>query len=71
MEYFDRAFEEAADGKTEVPLSLIGTALKRMMPKFKIKRYGCKTLGKLYEKLDRYELVRTEKGVAGAVRLKR
>ena len=25
MEYFDRAFEEAADGKTEVPLSLIGT----------------------------------------------
>ena len=46
-------------------------ALKRMMPKFKIKRYGCKTLGKLYEKLDRYELVRTEKGVAGAVRLKR
>ena len=24
MEYFDRAFEEAADGKTEVPLSLIG-----------------------------------------------
>lgn len=71
MEYFDRAFEEAADGKTEVPLSLIGTALKRMMPKFKIKRYGCKTLGKLYEKLDRYELVRTEKGVAGVVRLKR
>jgi len=56
-----RAFEEAADGKTEVPLSLIGTALKRMMPKFKIKRYGCKTLGKLYEKLDRYELVRRKK----------
>ena len=50
---------------------MIGTALKRMMPKFKIKRYGCKTLGKLYEKLERYELVRTEKGVAGAVRLKR
>ena len=42
-----------------------------MMPKFKIKRYGCKTLGKLYEKLEHYELVRTEKGVAGAVRLKR
>jgi len=28
------------------------------------------TLGKLYEKLDRYELVMTEKGVANAVRLK-
>ena len=25
--------------------------------------YGCKTLGKLYERLDRYELVMTDKGV--------
>ena len=49
---------------------LIGGALKKMMPKFKVRRYGCKTLGKLYERLDRYELVMTEKGVASAVRLK-
>jgi hypothetical protein len=70
MEYFDKAFEQVADGEGEVSLSLIGGALKKMMPKFKIKRYGCKTLGKLYERLDRYELVRTEKGVASAVRLK-
>ncbi len=52
MEYFDKAFEQAADGKEEVSLSLIGGALKKMMPKFKVRRYGCKTLGKLYEKLD-------------------
>ena len=70
MEYFDKAFRQAADGKEEVPLSLIGGALKKMMPKFKVRRYGCKTLGKLYERLDRYELVMTEKGVASAVRLK-
>ena len=70
MEYFDKAFEQAADGKEEVSLSLIGGALKKMMPKFKVRRYGCKTLGKLYEKLDRYELVMTEKGVSNAVRLK-
>mgnify|MGYP000783446561 FL=1 len=70
MEYFDKAFEQAADGKREVSLSLIGGALKKMMPKFKVRRYGCKTLGKLYERLDRYELVMTEKGVASAVRLK-
>lgn len=70
MEYFDRAFEVAADGKEEVSLSLIGGALKKLMPKFKVKRYGCKTLGKLYERLERYELVKTEKGVAGLVRLK-
>ena len=70
MEYFDKAFEQAADGKGEVSLSLIGGALKKMMPKFKVRRYGCKTLGKLYERLDRYELVMTDKGVASAVRLK-
>lgn len=70
MDYFDKAFEQAADGKEEVTLSLIGGALKKMMPKFKVKRYGCKTLGKLYERLEKYELVKTEKGVAGSVRLK-
>ena len=32
------------------------------MPKYRIKRYGCKTLGELYERLDRYELVKTENG---------
>jgi len=70
MEYFDKAFKQAADGKEEVTLSLIGGALKKLMPKFKVKRYGCKTLGKLYERLEKYELVKTDKGVAGAVRLK-
>lgn len=67
---FDKAFQQAADGKEEVSLSLIGGSLKKMMPKFKVKRYGCKTLGKLYERLERYELVMTEKGVASAVRMK-
>jgi len=41
-----------------VPLSQVGTALKKLMPKYRIKR------------LDRYELVKTEKGVAGMVRRK-
>lgn len=70
MDYFDKAFEQAANGKDEVTLSLIGGALKKMVPKFKVKRYGCKTLGKLYERLDKYELVKTDKGVAASVRLK-
>ena len=35
-----------------MPLSQIGTALKELMPKYRIKRYGCKTLGELYERLD-------------------
>lgn len=29
MEYFDKAFRQAADGKEEVSLSLIGGALKK------------------------------------------
>lgn len=70
MEYFDKAFEQAADGKAEVSLSLIGGVLKKLMPKFKVKRYGCRTLGKLYERLEKYELVKTGKGVAGLVRIK-
>ena len=41
-----------------------------LMPKYRIKRYGRKTLGELYEQFDRYELVKTEKGVAGMVRRK-
>ena len=70
MEFFDKAFEQAADGKEEVSLSLIGGVLKKLMPKFKVKRYGCRTLGKLYERLEKYELVKTGKGVAGLVRIK-
>ena len=57
MPLFEKAFE-------------VGTALKKLMPKYRIKRYGRKTLGELYEQFDRYELVKTEKGVAGMVRRK-
>jgi hypothetical protein len=54
------AFEVAAtDGKTEVTLSQIGTAIKKINPKFKTKRYGCKTLGAIFDKLEDYDLVPT------------
>ena len=70
MPLFEKAFETAAAGKDEVPFSQVGTALKKLMPKYRIKRYGCKTLGVPYERLDRYELVKTEKRVAGMARRK-
>lgn len=58
---FNMAFDAAsADGKTEITLSQIGMALKRINPKFKTKRYGCKTLGAIFEKLEDYELVPTD-----------
>ena len=69
---FFRRFPESdsPEFRTAEPLSQVGTTLKKLMPKYRIKRYGCKTLGELYERLDRYELVKTEKGVAGMVRRK-
>jgi uncharacterized LabA/DUF88 family protein len=56
---FDEAFEIAAGGNSEVALSIVGTELKKLFPKFKTKRYGCKTLGAVYQKLDKYELIQT------------
>lgn len=50
---FHQAFEVAADGKEDASLSLVGTALKKLMPKYKIRRYGCKTLGGLYTQLGK------------------
>lgn len=68
---FVKAFEIARKGEETVTLSLIGGELKKLMPKYKIKRYGCKTLGQLYVKLGRYELVKVgDKGMSCAVRIK-
>lgn len=71
-ELFDKAYEAAADGKEEVTLSQIGMAMKRIKPKFKTGRYGCKTLGAIYEKLDKYEVIQTgQKGIYNVVRKKK
>ena len=48
----------------------MAAALKKMMPKFHVRFYASTTVRKLYERLHRYELVMTDKGVASAVRLK-
>ena len=45
MEFFDKAFQQAADGKEEVSLSLIGGSLKKMMPKFKVKEIRMQDIG--------------------------
>ena len=41
----------------------MGGGLKKMMGKLKVRRYGWKRLGKVYEKLEGYEVVMREKGV--------
>jgi hypothetical protein len=60
-------FDEAFDfyEKESVTLSQLGFILKKIHPRYKPRRYGCKTLGAIYEKLDRYDVVQTEE--AGTV----
>lgn len=68
---FEQAFAEASAGKGEATLSVLGTAIKKLMPKYKIKRYGCKTLGLLYTRLGKYELIKTgDKQIGNVIRLK-
>lgn len=68
---FEQAFELASAGKGEATLSTLGTAIKKLMPKYKIKRYGCKTLGILYTRLEKYELIKTgDKQIGNVIRLK-
>jgi hypothetical protein len=54
---FDEAFDfyEAES----VTLSQLGFILKKIHPRYKPRRYGCKTLREIYEKLAGYEVVQT------------
>ena len=47
-----------------VTLSQLGFILKKIHSRYKSRRYGCKTLREIYEKLDGYEVVQTEESVA-------
>ncbi|WP_291031377.1 MULTISPECIES: hypothetical protein [Dysgonomonas] len=46
--------------------------LKKIYPQYKPRRYGCKTLGEIYNKLDKYEVIQTEeKGACNIVKKKK
>ena len=67
-------FDEAFDlyEKENVASSELGFMLKKIYPPYKPRRYGCKTLGEIYEKLDQYEVIQAEeKGACNIVRKKR
>jgi hypothetical protein len=55
---FDKAFDFYE--KESVTLSQLGFILKKIHPRYKPRRYGCKTLREIYEKLDGYEAVKME-----------
>ncbi|KAA6299919.1 MAG: hypothetical protein EZS26_003937 [Candidatus Ordinivivax streblomastigis] len=58
-------FDEAFDfyEKESVTFSQLGFILKKIHPRYKPRRYGCKTLRAIYEKLDKYEVVEAEEPV--------
>lgn len=56
---FDEAF--AFYEKESVTLAELGFILKKIHPRYKPRRYGCKTLRAIYEKLEKYEIVEKEK----------
>lgn len=68
---FDKAYLIAkTEGKEEATLSQIGMAMKKLLPKYKPRRYGCKTLGDIYNRLGKYEVVQTgQKGIYNVVKL--
>lgn len=55
---FDEAF--AFYERESVTLAELGFILKKIHPRYKPRRYGCKTLRAIYEKLDKYEVVDAE-----------
>lgn len=55
---FDEAFELYE--KECVTLPELGFVLKNIHPRYKPRRYGCKTLGAIYEKLDKYDVIQSE-----------
>lgn len=55
---FDQAFDFYE--KETVTFSELGYILKKIHPRYKPRRYGCKTLGAIYEKLTKYEVVQTK-----------
>jgi hypothetical protein len=65
-------FDEAFDfyEQESVTFSELGFILKKIHPRYKPRRYGCKTLGAIYEKLDKYEVVQSEGQNAYIVRKK-
>jgi hypothetical protein len=58
---FDEAFDFYEKGN--VTLSELGFILKKIHPRYKPRRYGCKTLRAIYEMLDKYEVIEAEEPV--------
>lgn len=53
--------------------SVMGSLLRKHIPKYNIRRYQCKTLLILYERLGKYEIIEVQEGksIKKIIRLKK
>lgn len=60
------------DGET-ASTSVMGSLLRKHIPKYNIRRYQCKTLLILYERLGKYEIIEVQEGksIKKIIRLKK
>lgn len=56
----DKAFEISINEEEEASISKVGTSLRKIDPSFDPRTYGYKTLTQLFEKIDKYEVIRNE-----------
>lgn len=54
----DKAFDISINEEEEAYISTVGTSLRKLDPSFDSRTYGYKTLTKLFESLDKYEVVK-------------
>lgn len=58
IKLIDKAFDISINEEEEAYISTVGTSLRKLDPSFDSRTYGYKTLTKLFESLDKYEVVK-------------
>lgn len=56
----DKAFEISINEDEQTYISKVGTSLRKIDPSFDPRTYGFKTLTQLFEKIEKYEVVKNE-----------
>ncbi len=56
----DKAFEISINDDEETYISKVGLSLRKIDPSFDTRTYGFKTLSQLFEKIDKYKVIKNE-----------
>lgn len=60
IKLIDKAFDISINDDEEAYISKVGLSLRKMDPSFDPRTYGFKTLSQLFEKIEKYEVVKNE-----------